>query len=72
MAAQMEWRMTAFAIFYLMLAALAVVVWVQLHWDNLRMPALKSSPRRRGRRPEANAQNDLRPGHRPSRRPPAG
>lgn len=60
--------MTAFAIFYLMLAALAVVVWVQLRWDNSRMPALKPSSRRRGRRAEevsANGRNDLPPGHRP-------
>lgn len=72
MLAQMDWLMLPFAIFYLMLAALAVAVWMQLRWGNFGIPAIKPSPRRNGRRDgarAANAQHDLRPGHRASGRP---
>jgi hypothetical protein len=42
----MDWLMIPFAVFYLMLAALAVVVWLQLRGDRIKAPALK--PPRRG------------------------
>ena len=41
----MDWLMIPFAIFYLMLAALAVVVWVQLRWEKLEAQALKAPAR---------------------------
>lgn len=47
----MDWLMIPFAIFYLMLAALAVVVWVQLRRENMEAPALKSPSRRMARKP---------------------
>ncbi len=37
--AHMGWLMIPFAIFYLMLAALAVVVWMQLRWGTFSLPA---------------------------------
>jgi hypothetical protein len=45
----MDWLMLAFAVFYLMLAALAVAVWLQLRWENFG-PVLRQSSRRPGRK----------------------
>lgn len=67
MLAHMDWLMIPFAIFYLMLAAIAVVVWMQLRWGTFGMRAVKPSQRRGGRRSggyAATPQHDLRPGHR--------
>ena len=52
----MDWLMIPFAIFYLMLAAIAVVVWVQLRWEKLEAPALKAPSRGPARRRENGAQ----------------
>jgi ABC-type uncharacterized transport system YnjBCD permease subunit len=57
--AQMDWLMLPFAVFYLMLAALAVVVWV-LRRDDFDLRAIKQPLRRTGQRVTAarmNAQN---------------
>ena len=54
----MDWLMIPFAIFYLMLAALAVVVWVQLRWEKLEAPALKL------RGPTLSRENGTRSRHR--------
>lgn len=48
MLTQMDWLMIPFAVFYMMLAALAVVVWVQVRRGGVRMPATKETPRRHG------------------------
>lgn len=50
MLAQMDWLMLPFTVFYLMLAALAVVVWLQLGRDDLDARSAKQSPRRLGQR----------------------
>ena len=59
MLAEMDWLMLPFAVFYLMLAALAVVVWV-LRRDDSDLRAIKQPLRRAGERGAAarmNAQN---------------
>jgi hypothetical protein len=58
--AHMGWLMIPFAIFYLMLAALAVVVWMQLRWGTFSLPAAKPSPRRGGRQVGGRAANRQR------------
>lgn len=62
----MDRPMIPFAIFYLMLAALAAVIWVQLRWENSGAPALKALSRGPGRSRE----NGARSRHR-AKRPPA-
>jgi len=74
MLAQMDGLMVPFAIFYLMIAALAVAVWMQLGWGNFGLRAIKPSSRRDGRRNRArvaNSRHDSRSGHQPNR-PAAG
>ena len=59
MLTQMDWLMVSFAVFYLMLAALAVVVWV-LRRDDFDLRAIKQPLRRAGERDagaRTNAQN---------------
>jgi hypothetical protein len=59
MLAQMDWLMLPFAVFYLMLGALAVVLWV-LRRDDFDLRAMKQPLRRAGQRVIAartNAQN---------------
>ena len=58
--AHMGWLMIPFAIFYLMLAALAVVVWMQLRWGTFSLPTVKPSPRRGGRQTGGRAANRRR------------
>ena len=65
MLAYMDWLMIPFAIFYLMLAALAVVVWVQLRRENMEVRALKSPSRRMAR----DRENGARSRHRARRSP---
>src|SRR5437763_16661035 len=49
MLAQMDWLMLPFAVFYLMLAVLAVAVWV-LRRDDVDLRAMKQPQRRAGQR----------------------
>jgi uncharacterized iron-regulated membrane protein len=59
MLAQMDWLMLPFAVFYLMLGALAVVLWV-LRRDDFDLRAIKQPLRRAGQRviaAQTNAQN---------------
>lgn len=67
----MDWLMLAFAVFYLMLAALAVAVWLQLRWENFG-PVLRQSSRRPGRKTgaaPASLRNVRRPEDLPTRPP---
>jgi hypothetical protein len=69
---QLDWLMVPFAIFYLMLAALAVAVWVQLRGAGIKVPARRQPPQAGSRAPidrrasSQHAQFDRAP------RPPAG
>jgi hypothetical protein len=76
MLAYMDWLMIPFAVFYLMLAAFAVVVWVQLRREDMAASAIKPPPRRSSRSPGAvaarpqygSAPHDARPRQQPNRR----
>ena len=50
MLAQMDWPMLPFTVFYLMLAALAVAVWVQLHRDDFDVRVMRQPSRRTDQR----------------------
>ena len=50
MLAQMDWPMLPFTVFYLMLAALAVVVWVQLRRDDFDVRVMRQPSRRTDQR----------------------
>jgi hypothetical protein len=65
--AEMDWLMLPFAVFYLMLAALAVVVWV-LRQDDFDLRAMKQPLRRAGQRVTAARTNTQNGAEHPARR----